>query len=801
MMTVYETKKDAENLFNAVEMDKGGKILLITKNTEYKDFIVQEGLKRLGALVNTSVLSIDDFYLRETKGRYKFLSDLSMRLIIKKVIEINKDEMPFLNYPSYLDLIFEAIKDASAKDIDLLKSGGEYKKIYEDYEELIKKGGYLGMNERLELDDLKLKNADAIYFIGFNEINKKLRYLIDIAKKFKKNTKIFIEEDFASNDLMSYLKENASEVHLDVDGGSHFEKISKNLFNEEITHTAGINFVRADSVEAELDYALTDIKKKVLKDGYAYADALIYLMDKSEELALTEMLDDYDIPLNKNSVFRLKDLVWQEKLYADILANEFETKGVTLLEMLSKYTADEMLVEKFKKIIDTIEDIYGKDISKEKWIDLLKIAFKYEVYRKKDRVPFGVSIYTGDFDTLRHYKLIYIIGMNMDSFPKSMSENFLLDNIYAETGFDKKENMARLSKNLMKKIFKAAEDKITMTYSSRTSSDADQGASSFFNEFHIDEWVRVKSLAAIEKSASLATSDEQKRLINAHKNIGIKRFNNYDEINKLRAEGVTSKYNGKLETYSAMSVVDDFLKNKLTVSFLETFKTCPYAALLGYIYDVKPTEVDMKARNIGTYMHKVFEIYYSNFIGKKVIYDEALLEKTFELIKKNNEYADVYGFELENIEKYIKDFIVFDEERMKNSNYIVKEVEKMITIDVDGHKIKGKIDRVDEDTLSGKLLVLDYKRSKNTEKDSLQLSSYALYYKSSGLSIDAAFVPIVKFEGKISIEPTNTEACEEEIRSLIEKIKTYNFPIIDEASKVRCLMYCDYTSVCKKGRE
>ena len=243
------------------------------------------------------------------------------------------------------------------------------------------------------------------------------------------------------------------------------------------------------------------------------------------------------------------------------------------------------------------------------------------------------------------------------------------------------------------------------------------------------------------------------------------------------------------------------MKNKLTVSFLETFKTCPYAALLGYIYDVKPTEVDMKARNIGTYMHKVFEIYYSNFIGKKVIYDEALLEKTFELIKKNNEYADVYGFELENIEKYIKDFIVFDEERMKNSNYIVKEVEKMITIDVDGHKIKGKIDRVDEDTLSGKLLVLDYKRSKNTEKDSLQLSSYALYYKSSGLSIDAAFVPIVKCEGKISSEPTNTEACEEEIRSLIEKIKTYNFPIIDEASKVRCLMYCDYTSVCKKGRE
>lgn len=831
MITVYETNKDARNLFSAIAMDEGGKTIIITKNTEYKDFIVQEGLKRLGALVNTSVLSIDDFYLREAKGNYKFLSELSMRLIIKQVIEMNKGEMPFLNYPSYIDLIFEAIKGASANDIDLLEKGGEYKKIYEDYEALLKKGGYLVMNESNELDDLKIKEADAIYFIGFNEMSKKLVHLLEMAKSFEKDVKIFIEEDFASDELVTYLKENANEVHLDDEGDSHFEKISKNLFNEEITHTAGINFVRADSIEAELDYALTDIKEKVLKDGYAYADALIYLMDKSEERALMNMLGAYEIPVNKNSVFHLRDLVWQDKLFQDIAASESHMMstsdmqseshmpseshmsgeshmqseshmpGESIFELINTYTSDEMLLDKFKKIIAAIEDIYGKAISKEKWIELLKLAFKYEVYREKDRLPFGVSIYSADFDTLRHYKLIYIIGMNMDSFPKSMSENFLLDNIYAETGFDKKEKMSRLSKNLMKKLFKAADEKITMTYSARTSSDADQGASSFFNEFHIDEWRSVKSLGAIEKSASLAANDEQKKFISAYKNIGPAKFINYDEINKLRAEGVISKYNGKLESYSAMSVVDDFVKNKLTVSFLETFKTCPYAALLGYVYGIEPTEVDMKARNIGTYMHKVLELYYRNFIGKKVIYDEALLVRTMDMIKKTNEYADVYGFELENIESYIKDFIIFDEERMKNSNYIVKEVEKMITIDVDGHKIKGKIDRVDEDSLSGKLLVLDYKKSRATEKDSLQLSAYALYYKPSGVDIDAAFITITKFDGKINVMPTDADACEEEIRSLLKKLKSYSFNIIDEASDVKCLAFCDYRCMCKKGRE
>lgn len=819
MITVYETKKDAKNLFSAIAMDEGGKTIIITENTEYKDFIVQEGLKRLGMLINTSVLSIDDFYLREAKGNYKFLSDLSMRLIIKQVIEMNKDEMPFLNYPSYMDLIFEAIKDASANEIDLLKSGGEYKKIYEDYEALLKKGGYLGMNDGSELDDLKIKEADAIYFIGFNEMSKKLVHLIEMAKKFDKNVKIFIEEDFASDELMAYLKENANEYHASDEDLSHFEKIAKKLFNEEISHTAGIKFVRADSIEAELDYALTDIKKKVLKEDYAYGDALIYIMDKSEERALTDMLRAYDIPVNKNSVFRLRDLVWQDKLLSDIAASECHMTstsdmpgechvpsechmtGETIFELINTYTADEMLLDKFKKIIAAIEDIYGKAIRKEKWIELLTLAFKYEVYREKDRLPFGVSIYSADFDTLRHYKLIYIIGMNMDSFPKNMSENFLLDNIYAETGFDKKEKMSRLSKNLMKKLFKAADEKITMTYSARTSADADQGASSFFNEFHINEWISVKSLGAIEKSASLATSDEQKKFISAYKNIGPAKFINYDEINKLRAEGVISKYNGKLESYSTMSVVDDFVKNKLTVSFLETFKTCPYAALLGYIYGIEPAEVDMKARNIGTYMHKVLELYYRNFIGKKVIYDEALLVRTMDMIKKTNEYADVYGFELENIESYIKDFIVFDEERMKNSNYIVKEVEKMITIDVDGHKIKGKIDRVDEDTLSGKLLVLDYKKSNYVKKDSLQLSAYALYYKHSGVDIDAAFITMTKLNGKLDIKKADADACEEEIRSLLEKLKTYSFNIIDEASDEKCLAFCDYRCMCKKGRE
>lgn len=801
MIKVYETKKDAENLFDAMRMDEVGKVLIITKNTEYKDFIVQEGLKRLGMLVDTSVISIDEFYIRYAIGAYKFLSDMSMRLIIKKAIDMNLGSMPFLKYPSYIDLIFEAIKEANKKDIDLMTYGGEYKKIYLDYEDILKKKGYLASDENIKLDDLKIKEADSIYFIGFNELNNKLIYLIGLAKDLDKKLNIFIEPDFASDELISYL-DGIKDLYCEAEmSEERFAQISKNLFNEEILDTEGIDFVRADSVEAELDYVLTDIKRSVLKSGYSYEDALIYLMDKSEEPLLTQMLDSYHVPRNKNRVLYMKDLVWQDKLLVDLASYEGELTKAVVLELASKYTKDEVLLDKFTKIMDAIYEVYGDAISKDELVDLLKLAFKYEVYRRKDRIAAGVSIYNGDFDTLREYKLVYVLGMSLDAFPKTMSENFLLDSIYKEINYDKREYMPWLSKNLMKKLFKAARDKITISYSARTKSDADQGASSFFNEFSIDEWTRIRSLDAIEKSASLATNEEQKRLIEAHKNISKSKLINYDEINKLRAEGVISKYNGKLESYSAMSVVDDFVKNKLTVSFLETFKTCPYAALLSYIYDIKPVEQDMKARNIGTYMHKVLELYYRNFIGTKVIFDEEILERCINNIKSTNEYADVLGFELENIESYIKDFIIFDEERMKHSNYIVKDLEKSIKISVDGHIIKGKIDRVDEDTITGKLLVIDYKRSKATMKDSLQLSAYALYYKPSGADIDAAFVAISKFDGNINFMPTDADACEEEIKSLIEKIKTYSFNIIDEASEDKCLMYCEYRSMCKKGRE
>ena len=806
MIDIYEINSSNKNLFDAMKVDAGKKILIITKNTEYKDFIVQEGLKSLNELFNTSVLSIDEFYLRNSCGSYKFLSDMSMRLIIKKVIDMNKDVMPFLKYPSYMDLIFETIKQAYAKGIDLISNGAEYKKIYSDYNNILKQKGYLALNETEELDEIKLKRADEIYFIGFNEINKKLVYLVELTEKLSKSAKIFIEKDFVSEEFLSYLKNISQNYHTSSDNIGKFEKIAKKLFSEEIFETDGIEFVRADSVEAELDYALTDIKRSVLNGPYDFKGVLIYLMDKSEEQALVEMLGAYDIPINKNKVLYLKDLPWQEKLYSDI--NEFsgEITKQNLIQLINNYASDEALLKKFKIILDTIEDIYGKNISKDDYIALLKLAFKYEVYRKKDRDPNGVSIYSSDFDTLKRYKLIYVIGMGMDNFPTRASANFLLASVYNEVNYDANEYMSELSKNLMKKIFNACDEKITISYSTSTKDDADQGASIFYNEFNIsdkdsDKWVRVKSLNALEKNISLAANEEQKTFIAAYKGLVPKKYLDYDQINILRNSAALSKYNGKLETYTAMAKVDDFINNRLTVSFLESFNNCPFAALLSYIYEIEPSEVDMKARNIGSFMHKVLETYYRTFIGEKVIFDKNIFAKTINSIKNFNEYADVFNFEFENIESYIKDFIIFDQERMKNSNYIVKEVEKAISFNVDSYKIKGKIDRVDEDSLAKKLFLIDYKRSASTLKDNLQLSSYALYYKNIGYEIDAAFIGISKFSQKINIEKTDSLACEEKIKSIIAKLKTYNFPIISNLEKKLCPNYCPYKNMCKRGRE
>lgn len=61
MISVYERSGDGRNIFDAMKMDIDKRRLIITKNTDYKEFIVQEGLKALGVIVNTSVISIDEF--------------------------------------------------------------------------------------------------------------------------------------------------------------------------------------------------------------------------------------------------------------------------------------------------------------------------------------------------------------------------------------------------------------------------------------------------------------------------------------------------------------------------------------------------------------------------------------------------------------------------------------------------------------------------------------------------------------------------------------------------------------------
>ena len=60
---------------------------------------------------------------------------------------------------------------------------------------------------------------------------------------------------------------------------------------------------------------------------------------------------------------------------------------------------------------------------------------------------------------------------------------------------------------------------------------------------------------------------------------------------------------------------------------------------------------------------------------------------------------------------------------------------------------------------------------------------------------------MTKLDGKLDIKKADADACEDEIRSLIEKLKTYSFNIVDEASKENCLAFCDYRCMCKKGRE
>lgn len=182
----------------------------------------------------------------------------------------------------------------------------------------------------------------------------------------------------------------------------------------------------------------------------------------------------------------------------------------------------------------------------------------------------------------------------------------------------------------------------------------------------------------------------------------------------------------------------------LSYSRIDLFRQCPYRYKLQYI-DKNYTDTTSLSLQLGTLSHFIFEMKYTpnQTMTLEEIWEGFLNGFEEEGIKGFNYLCDEYGFEIYEVDektntsvedrvKVMKDKF-FNEPIDEEWEAIGLEQEFLITFN-NKAQIKGFIDRVDRNKVTGELRVLDYKTNKRLydKKDlstSLQFYIYALACK------------------------------------------------------------------------
>ena len=253
-------------------------------------------------------------------------------------------------------------------------------------------------------------------------------------------------------------------------------------------------------------------------------------------------------------------------------------------------------------------------------------------------------------------------------------------------------------------------------------------------------------------------------------------------------------------------VSDDLPLDKLRTSYsrISTYDNCGLQYLLGVVLGLDPDSSHNMA--FGSVVHKVFERIELDKLNPAQAYE--LYDAEFEKIKK--EFPNVpimrqfYRDGQLMIEKYGK-FLKPGSAAM---------TEKGFKVDLDGHRITGRIDRIDN--LNGNLIISDYKTSSSAvgwdeAKESLQLAIYYLASKNDPeiaalgkpVGMRLLYPKLQIRNGKVQERAQNADQAEEALKKLpvlFEGVLKEDFRPNPEAD----CMWCKFKPLCplwSEGKE
>ena len=190
---------------------------------------------------------------------------------------------------------------------------------------------------------------------------------------------------------------------------------------------------------------------------------------------------------------------------------------------------------------------------------------------------------------------------------------------------------------------------------------------------------------------------------------------------------------------SSNSVKEEILKwasNGVSPTALNMYKLCSIEFYFHYLLKIRePIQIDEYADNslMGSAIHNFLEGFYptdsittKNFLN----YEEKIRDSLNSFYKKhlseNNFNKGKNYLSLKVAEKLLKDFIIYEDELLKENNIQILHKEKELVLDFKvneyNFKLIGNIDRID--LFNNSLRIIDYKSGKNNSNSELFFSNW-----------------------------------------------------------------------------